>query len=78
MKTCSECNIEKDDSVFIGKQCKECINIKKYCPHGKQKHRCKECNGSSICIHEKEKYRCKECNGSQICPHEKFKQACRM
>ena len=38
----------------------------KRCPHGKQKHYCKECGGSQICPHERIKRYCKECGGKQI------------
>ena len=48
-----------------------------HCEHGKQKSRCKECNGSQICQHLRRKSTCKECNGSEICQHSKVKSRCK-
>lgn len=48
------------------------------CCHGKQKHRCKLCGGSSICQHERVKYSCKLCRGSGICQHNKRRQICKL
>ncbi len=43
-----------------------------------QKHRCKECGGSSVCQcpHGRQKHRCKECGGSGICVHGREKGSC--
>lgn len=55
--------------------CRECNYG--YCPHGKQKHFCRECRGSGFCEHGKQKYVCRECDGSMFCDHGKQKQTCR-
>ena len=47
------------------------------CEHGKQKHQCKECGGSSICEHGRMKTTCKECGGSSICEHGRRKTTCK-
>ena len=36
------------------------------CKHQRQKHQCKDCNGSAYCVHNKRKSQCKDCNGSSI------------
>jgi hypothetical protein len=46
-------------------------NIKKLCPHGKDKYFCVPCEGKGICIHEKRKHRCKTCGGKDVCQHGK-------
>jgi hypothetical protein len=46
------------------------------CEHGKQRHKCIECNGSSICEHGKQRHQCIECNGSRICEHGKMRDQC--
>ena len=38
------------------------------CPHGLQKHACKECGGSEICPHGRQKDTCKECNNLPSSP----------
>ena len=43
---------------------------KKRCPHGRPKHRCKDCNP---CPHGKVKNSCAKCNP---CPHGKLKSIC--
>jgi len=50
---------------------------KNKCEHGKQKCRCRECNGNSFCEHNKRKNECKLCKGSQICEHDKRKNICK-
>lgn len=50
----------------------------KRCCHGKQKHRCKLCGGSSICPHERVRHLCKLCGGSSICQHNKRRQFCKL
>jgi hypothetical protein len=64
-KTCKKCR-END------KQRKE----KNKCEHGKQKHQCVECMGSSICPHGKRKHVCVVCGGNGICHHGKKKHLC--
>ena len=33
------------------------------CPHGRQRHACKECGGSGICEHGRQRRFCKDCGG---------------
>ena len=47
------------------------------CPHGRLRHRCKECGGASICEHGRQRSRCKECGGSQICEHGRQRYRCK-
>ena len=53
-------------------ECKVCNK----CPHGKLKHRCIDCGGSSICEHKQIRARCVVCGGSQICEHNRRKYDC--
>jgi hypothetical protein len=41
------------------------------CEHGKIRHQCIECNGSSICEHGIRRQYCVECGGVSTCPHKK-------
>lgn len=85
---CSNCNMEKDKRLFLSastgrvfKQCERCRELKrkniKKCEHGRQKHLCKECGGSSICEHGGARARCKKCNGVEICEHKRRRQYCK-
>lgn len=56
--------------------CKPVTTVKK-CEHGKQKHRCRDCGGSSFCEHNKRKTYCETCGGSELCIHKKRKARCR-
>ena len=47
------------------------------CEHGRQKHQCKDCGGSSICEHGRQKHQCKECGGSGICTHGRQRHQCK-
>jgi len=47
------------------------------CPHGRQKCRCKECQGCGICEHNKLRTSCKECKGGTICVHDRIRQQCK-
>ena len=53
------------------------VTIVKKCEHGKQKHRCRDCGGSSFCEHNKRKTYCETCGGSELCIHKKRKARCR-
>ncbi|OLP73031.1 hypothetical protein AK812_SmicGene47906 [Symbiodinium microadriaticum] len=44
--------------------------IHKKCPHGRQRHVCRDCGGSSLCQHDRQKHNCREC-GDCLCPHGK-------
>nr|QBK85980.1 MAG: hypothetical protein LCMAC101_05750 [Marseillevirus LCMAC101] len=89
-KKCTHCKVNLPLEHFKvkrggerGKNCNLCLQKaveyrnKNTCEHGKQKLRCKECEGSQICDHGKYKYVCKECGGSQICEHGRIKQICK-
>ena len=86
-RTCIGCKKTKDIYNFkskrdrIVKTCQTCRDYKntnrKYCVHGKQKHRCKDCNGSSICEHRRERNKCKDCNGASICEHGRIRSQCK-
>ena len=41
------------------------------CFHGKQKHVCKECQGTGICVHGKQRASCRRCKGSSTWTHSK-------
>ena len=49
----------------------------KFCKHGREKSRCKDCGGSSICEHGRRKRECKDCGGSSICEHGRRKWECK-
>jgi len=38
--------------------------VSKKCQHGRLKHQCRDCGGSSICEHKRIRSRCKDCGGS--------------
>jgi len=63
MKTCINCNIEKELTEFSNKRndCKICHNQKKYCDHEIRKEYCAYCGGSALCIHKNKKSKCEEC-----------------
>ena len=50
-----ECKQSETKLKPIGK------NRSKPCPHGRRRHRCKQCHGCSICSHGKVKDKCPEC-----------------
>ena len=43
------------------------------CKHGRERSRCKDCDGGQICEHNKIKSRCENCGGGQICEYNKTK-----
>ena len=47
------------------------------CPHGRRRHKCKECGGTGICEHGRQRPRCKECGGSGICEHGRHRRQCK-
>ena len=49
----------------------------KKCPHGRQRHRCRECGGSSFCEHGRQRRQCRDCGGSSICQHGRRRAECR-
>ena len=88
-KKCTRCKVNLPLNKFavkrsgdLAKQCLDCSKKqaenrrKNKCEHGKQRHQCKECGGSSICEHGKRRNQCKECGGSSICEHNRRKQIC--
>lgn len=46
------------------------------CCHGKQKHICKDCGGSSICVHGVQRNQCIPCKGAGVCVHESIRSQC--
>ena len=54
-------------------KCKVCSA----CPHGRRRHRCKECGGASICEHGRRRDQCKECGGSAFCEHGRQRYQCK-
>ena len=54
-------------------KCKVCSG----CPHGRLRHRCRECGGSSFCEHGRERNQCKECGGASICEHGRERSQCK-
>ena len=49
----------------------------RFCEHGRQRNKCKECGGSSICEHGRRRYDCKECDGPGICEHGRQRYDCK-
>ena len=47
------------------------------CQHGRQRSRCKDCDGSGICEHRRLRHYCKQCGGSGICEHGRRKSDCK-
>jgi hypothetical protein len=47
------------------------------CQHGRQRSRCKECDGSGVCEHQRLRHYCKQCGGSAICMHGRRKSDCK-
>ena len=46
------------------------------CEHGRERYRCKECDGSAFCEHGRRRSDCKECDGSQMCEHGRRRSTC--
>ena len=81
-KKCARCKVNILVSEFkerrngeLNKSCNRCLEVKKAwkanhpetkCEHGKQKHICKECKGSSICEHQRRKNECRFCAGDSF------------
>ena len=61
-----------EHGVKYRSKCKVC----RACPHGRQRHNCKECGGSSICEHGRRRHECKECGGGSICEHGRIRSNC--
>lgn len=51
---------------------------RKRCEHGRERFRCRDCNGVSICEHNRQRYYCLQCTGTGICPHRQRKERCRL
>ena len=49
----------------------------KKCPHGRLRHRCRDCGGASVCEHERLRYQCRDCLGSSFCEHWRRRARCR-
>jgi len=51
--------------------------VYKKCEHGRQKHSCRDCRGSSVCLHNRQKSQCKPCGGKSICIHDRIRSKCK-
>ena len=60
-----------------GKGSKPRSTLPGICRHGRQRTRCKECDGSSFCEHHRLRHYCKQCGGSAICAHGRRKSDCK-
>ena len=47
------------------------------CEHGRQRHHCKDCNGSSVCERQRVRILCKDCNGASICEYQRHRSTCK-
>ena len=52
-------------------------NLPGICEHGRQRSRCKQCDGSGVCEHNRLRHYCKQCCGSGICSHGRRKSDCK-
>ena len=62
-----------EHGVKYRSQCKVCGA----CPHGRRRHKCKDCGGASICEHSHVRSRCKVCGGGEICEHCRRRHRCK-
>jgi hypothetical protein len=69
--------IEAKDAQAQVKKSKPRSALPGICHHGRQRTRCKECDGSGICEHQKLRHYCKQCGGSGICEHGRRKSDCK-
>jgi len=89
-KKCTKCKhtlvlseYKQNRSGIYTKSCKRCLDIakknrdKNKCEHGRQKSRCKECDGVGMCEHGRQKNICKDCGGNQICEHGRSRSVCK-
>jgi len=60
------------------KKPKRCNGLPGICEHGRQRSRCKECDGSGVCEHRRLRHYCKQCGGSGICEHGRRKSDCKL
>ena len=51
---------------------------KKMCPHGRERYRCRDCNGAGICKHGRLRSQCRDCGGGSICEHGTLRCKCRI
>ena len=65
LKTCLECN----ERVKVEQE-------RYRCPHGRQRSRCRECDGVGICDHNRLRFQCYQCGGTSICAHGRHRHAC--
>ena len=86
MQRCSGCKHLKEEADFeVYKKNirrKTCIACKErriglHCDHGRERRKCKECDGDSICKHQRQRSQCKECDGASICKHKKRRTRCK-
>jgi hypothetical protein len=89
VSTCTRCkkilsldkfSVKRTGEIY--KQCKDCIvkrtetRVNNYCPHKKQKSKCRLCGGSSYCEHDKIRCECLQCGGASYCIHKVIKGKC--
>ena len=76
----------RDSVGRLQKTCNTCLdrpsaraNSKRHnrkCIHGKQKHHCAKCGGTSLCVHGRSRHRCVECGGAGVCEHKRLRYRC--
>ena len=69
--------MEAKDAEAEGKKAKPRSALPGICHHGRQRTRCKECDGSGVCEHQRLRHYCKQCGGSGICAHGRRKSDCK-
>jgi hypothetical protein len=68
--------LEVPFNALAANRVKPVVERRNVCKHGRRKHRCKDCGGSSICPHGREQHVCKDCGGSGLCHHGRRKCRC--
>lgn len=88
-KTCTKCRktlsviwFSQLHKSYYTKMCNKCRLLSRTskrrnkCVHGSDKHKCKDCGGSSVCTHSKIRSECVQCGGGSVCLHKKRKTTC--
>ena len=68
---------EAKEAEAKGKKAKPRSALPGICHHGRQRTRCKDCDGSGVCEHQRLRHYCKQCGGSGICAHGRRKSDCK-
>ena len=66
-----------DRATVAGAAAQVVAQARKACPHGRPRHRCKECGGAGICDHGRERRYCKVCGGTRMCVHGRRRNDCK-